>query len=177
MGDIETNLRHCPGVRDAVVLRKEFAPNDNRLVAYIVTIEPATAQFAETVKAFAKARLPEYMVPAAFLLLDQLPLNPNGKVDREALLHIEAAPENAKSGPDSPRGELERQVAAIFASSLMLDDVGLDDDFFDLGGDSLKAVLVVANVTSQLGFTVPIEALFETRTLRNFCQFLECAPH
>ena len=74
--------------------------------------------------------------------------------------------------------DLAHELAArIWHEVLRRPIVGESDDFFDLGGDSLKAVLVVANVTSQLGFTVPIEALFETRTLRNFCQFLECAPH
>jgi amino acid adenylation domain-containing protein len=172
LGDIETSLRQCPGVRDAVVLKREFAPGDERLVAYVVPLEFAPTTFADEIKAVLKASLPEYMVPAAIVMLERLPLNPNGKIDREALLRIGIASDRPRSASDLPRGKIEEEVAAIFAESLKLEDIGVDDDFFDLGGDSLNAVFVVGNVASRLGSPVPLEALFETRTLRKFCQFI-----
>ena len=179
LGDIEVSLRQCFGVRDAVVLKKEFAPGDERLVAYVVQMEHARAELSEEIRSALKERLPEYMVPAAIVTLQQLPLNPNGKIDREALLRIENTSDRPRSGPDSPRGKIEQEVAAIFADSLKLEDeeIGMDEDFFDLGGDSLKAVFVVANVASRLGTPVPVETLFEARTLRKFCQFIQSMPH
>jgi amino acid adenylation domain-containing protein len=177
LGDIEVSLRQCSGVRDAVVLKKEFAPGDERLVAYVVPTEHAPAAFADEIRASLKELLPEYMVPAAIVTLQQLPLNPNGKIDREALLRIENASDSPRSGPDSPRGKIEQDVAAIFAASLKLEDIGIDDDFFDLGGDSLTAVFVVANVADRLGMSVPIETLFETRTLRKFCHVIQGMQH
>ena len=134
----------------------------------------ATAQFAERrSKPSPQARLPGTVSRLSCCSISSAQSERQGR-SRSAVAHRSRARTQNRAGFPA---EVERQVAAIFASSLMLDDVGLDDDFFDLGGDSLKAVLAVANVTSQLGFTVPIEALFETRTLRNFCQFLESAPH
>ena len=177
LGDVEVNLRQFPAVRDAVVLKKELAPDDHRLVAFVVPTEPATAAFIEEIKSFLKERLPDHMVPAAFVVLEQLPLNPNGKVDREALLRIDDAPASPRSRADAPQGKVAQAVAAIFADSLKLKDVGMDDDFFDLGGDSLKAVLVVAKVASELGVSVPVEALFDSRTVRGFCQLMDAMAH
>ena len=177
LGDIETNLRQCPGVREAVVLKKELGPGDERLVAYVVPMERDSIALDDNIKSSLKDRLPDYMVPAAIIKLDLLPLNPNGKIDRDALLRIEDASEVRPAGGEAPRGKLEEEVAAIFAESLKLDQIGMDEDFFDLGGNSLKAVLVVANIADRLGTSVPLETLFETRTLRKFCEFIEGMPH
>ncbi len=173
LGDIETSLRQCSGVREAVVLKKEFAPGDERLVAYVVPTADAPVALAEETRSSLKQRLPEYMVPATIVTIQQLPLSPNGKIDREALLQVEIASDRPQSGSDSPRDKIEQEVAAIFSDSLRLEDIGADEDFFDLGGDSLKAVLVVANIAERLGTAVPVETLFETRTLRKFCQFIQ----
>jgi amino acid adenylation domain-containing protein len=173
LGDVEMNLRQCPGVREAVVLKKTFAADDDRLMAYIVPMRhPAPAALVNEVRLFLRDRVPEYMLPSGFMLLRQLPLNPNGKIDREALLTMEDGG-GGRLSDDAPAGEVEQEVAVIFADSLKLDGIGMDDDFFDLGGDSLKAVLVVAHVANRLGRSVPLETLFETRTIRKFCQRIE----
>jgi amino acid adenylation domain-containing protein len=173
LGDIETSLRQCPGVREAVVIKKELALGDERLIAFVVPTEGQAVAPADEIKSSLKTRLPDYMIPAAIVTRDQLPLNPNGKVDRDALLRLWDASEARPPVGEAPRGTLQQEVGAIFATSLKLEGVGIDDDFFDLGGDSLKAVIVVADIAHHLGVSVPLEALFETRTLRRFCLFIE----
>jgi len=177
LADIEASIRQGSGVRDAVVLKNESVPGDGRLVAYVVQMEHDRPALAEEIRSALKKRLPEYMVPAAIVRLQQLPLNPNGGIDREALLRMETGTDRPQSGSDSPQGQIEQEVTTIFADSLKLEEVGMDEDFFDLGGDSLKAVIVVANVANRLGTPVPVETLFEARTLRKFCQIIRSLPH
>ncbi|HEX6373282.1 MAG TPA: amino acid adenylation domain-containing protein [Longimicrobium sp.] len=159
-GEIEARLLEHPGVREAVVLVREDAPGDRRLVAYVVADETAGA---EVLRAHVGQTLPEYMVPAAYVRLEQFPLSPNGKLDRPAL----PAPEGdayAAREYEAPVGETEQALAEIWAEVLGTDRVGRRDNFFELGGHSLLVVRVIARMR-QRGLYAEVRALFTAPTL------------
>jgi acyl-coenzyme A synthetase/AMP-(fatty) acid ligase/acyl carrier protein len=176
LGDTEANLRRFSQMREAVVLKTDRA-GDDQLMAYIVPADQPNDNLAADAKAFLRQRLPEHMVPATAVVIEKLPLNPNGKIDRKAVLRLTPAPETPPKAPKETRPSIEQEVSSIFAESLNLAEVGPDDDCFDLGGNSLKAVLVVANVANRIGAAVPLETLFETRALRKFCQLIATVAH
>ncbi|HLN62680.1 MAG TPA: amino acid adenylation domain-containing protein, partial [Symbiobacteriaceae bacterium] len=162
LGEIEAVLGQHPQVGQAVVVVQEAGPNDRWLVAYMVPGGPEPPD-VESVRSFLRERLPEYMVPAAFVLMDALPLTPVGKVDRRAL-PVNDWKQRPESGYVAPRNALEQQVAAVWAEVLGLSRVSVDDDFFALGGHSLLATQVVARLSAALGLTVPIRLVFERPT-------------
>ncbi|HVG45264.1 MAG TPA: non-ribosomal peptide synthetase, partial [Longimicrobium sp.] len=165
-GEIEARLAEHPEVREAVVLTREDAPGEKRLVAYVVGGEAASA---EALRAHLGAALPEYMVPAAYVRLDALPLTPTGKLDRKAL----PAPEGdafVTHGYEAPEGETEEALAEIWAEVLRVERVGRHDHFFELGGHSLLAVRVISRVRQVLGVEVGIADLFEKPVLSTFAQ-------
>ncbi|HEX2093536.1 MAG TPA: amino acid adenylation domain-containing protein, partial [Longimicrobiaceae bacterium] len=154
-GEIEAQLSERPEVREAVVLAREDAPGERRLVAYYVG---AGAVEAETLRAHLRERLPEYMVPAAYVRLEEMPLTPNGKLDRRAL----PAPEGnayTRRGYEAPVGEVEQALAQIWAEVLKVERVGRWDHFFELGGHSLLAVRVLERMR-QRGLHLEVRALF-----------------
>jgi amino acid adenylation domain-containing protein len=170
-GEIEARLAEHAGVREAVVLVREDASAEKRLVAYVVG--NATAD-AEALRAHLSKRLPEYMVPAAYVRLDALPLTPNGKVDRRSL----PAPEGdafAARGYEAPSNKAEETVAAIWAELLGAEQVGRRDHFFELGGHSLLAVRVVSRVRQSLRVEAAPSDLFERPVLADFARGLETA--
>ncbi|WP_067699931.1 non-ribosomal peptide synthetase [Nocardia jejuensis] len=147
LGEIEAALLAQPGLDRVAVLAKS-----DRLVAYLVGTELDPA----LVRAALSDRLPSYMVPSAFVVLDELPLNANGKLDREALPEPEFAPREFRS----PATELESTVCRAFETVLEREAVGLDDNFFELGGNSLIAVRLAAELSAELGQRVPVVLLF-----------------
>ncbi|HEX8274264.1 MAG TPA: non-ribosomal peptide synthase/polyketide synthase [Longimicrobiaceae bacterium] len=160
-GEIETVLREQPGVREAVVLVREDAPGRQRLVAYFVGAG-GEAPTAAGLRARLGARLPEYMVPAAFVALERIPLNSSGKLDRAALPAPRWSSEGAYVAPRTPT---ERLLCGILAEVLGVERVGVEDGFFELGGHSLMATQVVSRVREAAGVEVPLRALFETPTV------------
>jgi amino acid adenylation domain-containing protein/non-ribosomal peptide synthase protein (TIGR01720 family) len=150
-GEIEAVLRGHADVDDAVVVAHEEVPGAKRLVAYVAT-SSADESLVETLRTMTAERLPEYMVPSTFLMLDRLPLSPNGKLDRRAL------PE--PSGPVSgvgytePRNDTERAVAEIWAEVLGVERVGVEDNFFALGGDSIRSLGIAAR--TKVAFDIPL---------------------
>ncbi|HET7231280.1 MAG TPA: amino acid adenylation domain-containing protein, partial [Longimicrobium sp.] len=158
LGEVEAAVRRHDRVRECVVVVREDAPGDRRLVAYIVgEVE------AEALRAHLRRSLPEYMVPSAFVFLDALPLTPNGKLDRKALPAPELA--SAEERYVAPRTPAEEVLAGIWAEVLRLERVGVEDGFFDLGGHSLLATRVVSRVRDAFAIELPLRALFEGPTV------------
>ncbi|MBA2672674.1 non-ribosomal peptide synthetase, partial [Ramlibacter sp.] len=165
LGEIEARLAQIPGVHQATVLAREDSPGDKRLVAYVIADTDANvgAQMdldAGDLRAQLSAVLPEYMVPAAFVQLDAMPLTPNGKLDRRALPAPDAL-SYAQRAYEPPEGEMETALAALWCDLLQLPRVGRHDDFFALGGHSLLAMRLLSRLRSDLGVELPLGELFE----------------
>ncbi|WP_425303649.1 amino acid adenylation domain-containing protein, partial [Nocardia wallacei] len=168
LGEIEAAVLAQAGVAQAAVIVREDQPGDQRIVAYLVPEADAVPSL-EAVRDGAAADLPSYMVPSAFVVLDRIPLTVNGKLDRRAL-PAPAAQTRSFRAPETP---VQETVAAVFAQVLDLYRVGLDDDFFDLGGNSLIATRVVSRLGAALGTSVPVRALFEAPTVEALAARLE----
>ena len=172
LGEIEVVLREQPGVRDAAVAVKEIKPDDKRLVGYIVG---ATVPDAAALRTALKARLPGYMVPAAFVALDALPLTGSGKMDRRALPEPDWGAVTGQA-PVAPRTPVEAQLAAIFAEVLGLPTpVGVNDSFFALGGHSLTATRLLARIRAVCGVDLPVRTLFADPTVAGVAAALAAA--
>lgn len=168
LGEIEAVLKEYPGVGDVVVMAREDKARERRLVAYVAA--PAGAQ-AEELKAALSRKLPEYMVPSAFVILPAMPLTPNGKVDRKAL------PEPERPGSESdyvaPRNDIEARLAGIWGEVLGLDRIGVHDNFFELGGHSLLATQVMARAQDAFQQNFPLRRLFEAPTIAGLAKIIE----
>ncbi|MEU5052620.1 amino acid adenylation domain-containing protein [Streptomyces sp. NPDC021096] len=168
LGEIESVLAQHPGVSRAVARVREDVPGDQRLIAYAVPAPAAGADSgavpldARELRAYLMDRFPAYMVPAAVVVLDALPLNPNGKLDRAAL----PAPDfDALAGGREARTPREEVLCGLFAEVLGVERVGIDDSFFELGGHSLLATRLISRVRSALGAELGIRVLFEAPTV------------
>jgi amino acid adenylation domain-containing protein len=164
LGEIESALARHPAVRETAVIQREDPVGDKQLVAYIVPNRKQSSTPIE-LRAFLKARLPDYMIPSAFISLHSLPLTPNGKLDQAAL------PAPGQTRPEleetyaAPRTPVEEKLAAIWREILKLERVGLHDDFFALGGHSLLATRVVSRINEAFEVDIPLRSLFETPTV------------
>jgi non-ribosomal peptide synthetase component F len=170
--EIEALLEKSPGVRQAVVVLREDREGDKRLVAYLVA---DAADSAAALRAVLDAKLPEYMVPSAFVFLDELPLTGNGKIDRKALLKL--PPPNLASAAAShaaePASEMERTVARAWQQALGIPSVGLKDNFFDLGAHSLTVAEAHAKLEEALGREIALLDLFQFTTVSALAAHLD----
>ncbi|MFD5558806.1 non-ribosomal peptide synthase/polyketide synthase, partial [Streptomyces sp. NPDC127068] len=171
-GEVAAVLVGHPSVRQAVVVAREEAPDDVRLVAYVV---PAVASDLSDrdlpdLRTYAAQHLPDHMVPAAVVAVAAVPLSPNGKLDRRALPAPDWATSSAGRGPRTPREEL---LCGLFAEVLGLERVGIDDNFFDLGGHSLLVTRLVARVRALLGAELSLMTLFEAPTVAGLAERLD----
>jgi amino acid adenylation domain-containing protein len=161
-GEIEAALLRLPEVTACAVIAREERPGERCLVAYLVTAQPS--EVVNLRQRLARS-LPDYMIPAAFVELDEIPLTPNGKVDRRSL----PAPELSRQLLDrdcvTPRTATEEALAAIWAEVLRVDEVGVHDSFFNLGGHSLLAAQIISRVRSLCQVELPLRALFEAPTV------------
>jgi amino acid adenylation domain-containing protein len=179
-GEIEAVLRQHPSVRQTIVMAPEDAAGEKQLVAYVVAQRESLPTPGE-LRGFLKKKLPDYMMPAVFVLLDTLPLMPNGKVDRGALRE----PERTRSGPErgfvAPRNALELQLSNLWEEVLGVRPVGVTDNFFELGGHSLAAVRLFALIEKRLGKKVPLATVFRGATVEHLANVLQlhakASPH
>jgi amino acid adenylation domain-containing protein len=162
-GEIETTLSQSTTVREAVVVPREWTDGERELVAYVVPSSSDPA-LTSTLRAFLKDRLPEHMIPSVFVPLQSLPLTANGKVDREALPEPDSARPQIDTDYIAPNTPLAQKLADIWAEVLRLDRVGVHDDFFEIGGDSIKAIQVVARLRDA-GIEMPVRRIFEWPTI------------
>jgi acyl carrier protein len=186
LGEIEATLARQPGVREVVVVAHEDESKDKRLVAYLVAT-PTDGErngergagtrsltqglpTADELQKSVRQSLPEYMVPAAFVFLDRLPLTPNGKVDRRALPGPDKARPVLKERVVEPSDEVERQLARIWERLLDVRPVGVTDDFFALGGDSLLVVEMALEVETVFSRAVPLATVLSARTIRRLAE-------
>ncbi|MFE7404365.1 amino acid adenylation domain-containing protein, partial [Streptomyces sp. NPDC057557] len=167
-GEIEAELAAHPGVSQVAVLTRADRPGETRIVAYVVPTAE-TGATAAALATYLRDRVPDYLVPSAFVLLDVLPLTANGKLDRAAL----PAPEPGTVGSSrAPRTPQEQILCELFAEVLGASRVGVDDDFFDLGGHSLLATRLVARIRSVLGVELGLRALFQAPTAAGVAEAL-----
>ena len=171
LGEIEALLKQHLQVRETVLVAREDTPNDCRLVAYLVT-HHNTKPSANELRGFLKQKLPEYMLPSSFVVLDALPLTPNGKIDRRAL----PAPDNQR--PEltvtfkPPHSGIEQQIAKLWQEVLHVDKVGINDNFFDLGGNSLLMLQVNNKLRAILQRDISVVTMFQNPTIYSLAQYL-----
>jgi amino acid adenylation domain-containing protein len=181
LGEIEAVLLRHPAVHAAIVLAREDKPTEPYLVAYLVlraTGQPEQPEEpainSQELRAFLKETLPDYMVPSVFIRLDELPLTPNGKVDRKALPAPEQSAHLSRGvAYVAPQSEREQTIAAVWQELLNLEQVGIEDSFFDLGGNSLLMARAQSMLTATLQQDISILDLFKYPTIKALAQFLE----
>jgi amino acid adenylation domain-containing protein len=164
LGEIEASLDALPDIARSVVQPVEDSPGQHRLIAYVIA-KPGRLLEVAALREALRGPLPDYMIPQQIVLLEQLPLLPNGKVDRKSLPIPDAAAAPTVTSIRPPRNELESQLAAAMASVLKLQAVGIDDDFFSLGGHSLLAARFIGHVNRELGLQLPLRTLFASPTV------------
>ena len=170
LGEVETALSRAPGVRQATVVARDYGAGDKRLVAY-VTGDVIVDDLPKTLR----ATLPDYMIPSAFVVLDQLPLTANGKVDRRALPAPDEVQTPSDAGYAAPRTPVEELLAGIWADVLKVERVSHHDNFFELGGHSLLVTRLVSRAQAHFGPELPLKLFFESPVLADQAVQLEAA--
>jgi amino acid adenylation domain-containing protein/thioester reductase-like protein len=163
LGEIEAQLIRNDQVREAVVLAREDAPGEKRLVAYLVPSDASRVPSIDALRTYLKSLVPEYMVPSAFVQLERLPLSPNGKLDRKALPAPELSAYTSRQY-EAPQGEVEEIIAGIWQAVLGVERVGRHDNFFELGGHSLLIMQVLERLR-RVGLATDVRRVFESPTL------------
>jgi amino acid adenylation domain-containing protein len=172
--EIESALSEHSGVRDCVVVAREDDSQSMRLIAYVVP-EPRSSPAARDLRDFLASRLPTYMVPSVFVFVDALPRTPHGKLDRRALPEVDYASLRDLKTWKEPRDPVEKTLATIWAQLLRVERVGLDDNFFDFGGDSLLAMQFISRVRVAFPVEIPLHNLFETPTIAELAEMIRRA--
>ncbi len=173
LGEIEAALKQFEGIKEAVVMVREDQPGNKLLAAYLVA-SASNPPAVSALKGYLKERLPEYMVPSAFVYLDQMPLTPNAKINRRAL----PAPDWSQWAEESfiaPRTPVEELLASIYGNILKIDRVAANANFFELGGHSLLATQVMSRIREVLNVELPLRDLFEAPTVAELAQRVERA--
>lgn len=176
LGEIENALNDLPGVKDKVVVARQDGPGEKQLACYLVPSEAhkgSPDDLLNTVREHLRAKLPTYMVPTGFVVMNELPLTANGKIDRRALPAPTAQTSALKAEHVAPRNNIERMLASIWGRVLNASDIGIHDDFFDLGGHSLIGIQLLGQVEQQFNRTLPLKSLFEAPTIAQFAELLK----
>ena len=181
LGEIETALGQRPDIRENVVVAREDKPGHKRLVGYVVANQanadlagssPTETTHWPQLRRFLEGKLPDYMIPSAFVVLDALPRTPNGKVDRKALPAPDTEAVGARNSYVPPANETEKVLTEIWAHVLGLEKVGVRDDVFDLGGDSIL-IFQIATRATQAGLKLSPAQLFRHRTITELAKEVE----
>ncbi len=177
LGEIETRLLSHSRIRDAVVMARYDAQHENYLCAYVVDRAPASepTELTTELRTYLAQWLPEYMVPASIQVLDAMPLNPSGKVDRHALPEPDQQAATANANYCAPETPLEKQMVQLWETALGRSPIGLDDDFFALGGSSLSLIRLLSLITNTFGVSLPLATFFETPILRDIATIVAAA--
>ena len=166
LGEIESAISQYSTIKNNVVIVREDTPGDKKLVAYIIKGEAGDIDIAE-LRVFLKTKIPDYMVPSAFVFIEQFPLTPNGKIDRKVLPSpVEADPQQSKSYV-APKTETEIKLAEIWSDILKIKQIGTDEDFFEIGGHSMVAVTLMVKIEKALGVRLPLAILFDNSTIHD----------
>jgi thioesterase domain-containing protein len=181
LGEIEAALAAHPQVQESVVVAREYSPTDKRLVAYVVpagrlpAADGGAEQLTAEVRAFLQQRLPEYMVPSAFVLLDEMPLTPNGKVDRKALPVPDAvAAASEYAAPETPTEEV---LQTMWQATLSAPTLSVMAGFTELGGHSLLAIHLISKVNKHFDSALQLQDLFRLQTVRRMAAYLDARRH
>ncbi|WP_067777339.1 non-ribosomal peptide synthetase [Nostoc sp. NIES-3756] len=169
--EIEALLRQYPEIQDTIVLMREDIPGEQRLVVYYVAKTDAAITISN-LRNFLKEKLPDYMIPSAFLPMQALPLTSNGKVDRRALPIPDSDRPDLQEVYEAPRSEIERAIAIIWQNVLHLEKVGINDNFFDLGGNSLLMVQANQKLREVLEFNISLVEMFQYPTIKSLTNYL-----
>ena len=172
LGEIEAVLSQHPTVEECVVVAQDDARGNKRLVAYVVARKESTSPIAD-LRRFLKEQLPDYMLPAAFVLLEAFPLTPNGKIDRKALPLPDITDVVRDGAIATPTTPTEKRLVDIVAPLLGLEQVGIDDNFFLIGGNSLMGMQLVVQVAETFGIDFPLRTLFNAPTVRQLASEIE----
>jgi amino acid adenylation domain-containing protein len=169
VGEIEAMLRKVDGVKEAAVVSRERKPGETHLVAYVVP-DRLSSPTAGALRRVLADSFPGPMIPSVFVILDALPMTPNGKIDRRRLPELDNVRPALENPYTLPRTPMERDLAAIWAEVLALDRVGVEDNFFDLGGHSLGAARILSRVDAEFNVDLPLKALFDRPTVVGMVQ-------
>lgn len=176
LGEIENALNDLPGVKDKVVVARQDGPGEKQLACYVVPSDAHQGTHDDllaAVREHLRTKLPTYMVPTGFVVMTELPLTANGKIDRRALPAPAARTSALKAEHVAPRNTIERALATIWGRVLNASDIGIHDDFFDLGGHSLIGIQLLGHVEQQFNRTLPLKSLFEAPTIAQFAELLQ----
>jgi amino acid adenylation domain-containing protein len=173
-GEIENRLLNCPGIKEALVLARQKKSGEKYLCAYLVLLikDESSLSYETTVKEFLGRTLPQYMIPAHFIILEKIPLTPTGKINRGALPEPEITMIETYS---EAQDDVERRLRAIWSEILEVapSAIGIDHDFFRLGGHSLKATRLISKVHKEINIKVPLDFLFQNPTIRGLATYLK----
>ncbi len=179
LGEIENALNDLPGLKDRVVMARDEVAGEKQLVAYLLPADSATAgtlereSFIATAKAYLTDRLPQHMVPTAYVVMPAFPLGPNGKVDRKALPAPLPPRPTMRARHVAPRSAVEQELCAIWNKALGAEDIGVHDNFFDMGGHSLTGIQLLAQVEQRFGTTIEFKQLFVAPTVAQMAKLIE----
>ncbi len=176
LGEIETVLKQHPAVPDCVVVVREDVPGDMRLVAYVVLAHEPGSVIGE-LRGFLREKLPEYMIPSAFVRINELPLTRHGKVNRQALPAPESERPELHAAYIAPRTKIEQTIATLWQEVLRVEKVGMDDNFFDLGGHSLLMVQVHSRLREAFSKDISLIEMFRNPTVSSLAKYFADAEH
>ncbi|MFP4409953.1 amino acid adenylation domain-containing protein [Coleofasciculus sp.] len=171
LGEIEAVLSQHPDIQEAVVIARENSPGDKRLVSYIIPFEQGV-EISE-LRRFLKQKLPDYMMPSAFVMLEAMPLTPNGKIDRRALPSLDCSLLRPETSFVTPRTPTEIALATIWKDIFCLKQVSIEDNLFQLGGHSLLAILLVFKISDFFKFELSLETIFEKPTIKELADYID----